>query len=172
MKFLWAPWRMDYILHEREEGCFFCKRPLEDRDRGNLILYRGKYGFVVMNRFPYTNGHLLIVPNRHCVTLEELREVEMRELFNLVRTSSQVLKDALHPHGFNVGINVGKAGGAGEDHLHIHIVPRWVGDTNFMPVLGEAKIIPQYLDETYRKLKEGFRGFSKNKMKRKRVKQP
>ncbi len=171
MKFLWAPWRMDYILRKREEGCFFCKRPLEHRDRENLILHRGKYGFVMMNRFPYTNGHLLIVPNRHCVTVEELREGEIRELFNLVKTSSQVLKDTLCPHGLNIGINVGKASGAGEDHIHIHIVPRWVGDTNFMPVLGETKIIPQYLEETYREVRAGFRGLLKKKMKRKRVKQ-
>ncbi len=167
MKFLWAPWRMDYILREKEEGCFFCKTPLEHRDRENLILYRGKSGFVVMNKFPYSNGHLLIVPYRHCITIEDLRGGEMKELFNLVKAGSRALREALHPHGLNIGVNVGKAGGAGEDHIHIHVVPRWVGDTNFMPVLGETKVIPQYLDETYRKLKAAFRGLFEKKMKRK-----
>ncbi len=159
---------MDYILREKEEGCLFCRKPQEYRDRHNLILYRGKHAFVMMNKFPYSNGHLLIVPNRHCVYLEELRDTEMTDLFRLVRVGSRALRGALQPHGFNIGINLGKAGGAGEQHLHIHLVPRWEGDTNFMPVLGETKIIPQYLDETYRKVKPGFRDVSKNRKRRKR----
>ena len=156
MESLWAPWRMDYILGEKEKGCIFCRKPEEDRDEGNLILYRGLDTFVMMNKFPYNNGHLMIVPNRHCVEMEELTDRESCELFDLIKISLKVLKPTLRPHGFNIGINIGTAGGAGEAHLHFHIVPRWTGDTNFMPVLGETKIIPQYLQETYRKLHAAF----------------
>jgi len=166
MKFLWAPWRMDYILLKKEEGCIFCRKPLEKRDRENLIVYRGSSGFVMMNKFPYNNGHLMIIPNRHCLDLEALHEKEMKELFRLLKMATLVLKETLEPHGFNVGINLGKIAGAGEDHVHIHVVPRWVGDTNFMPIFGEAKIIPQYLEETYKTLSAGFRSHSKKRMKK------
>ncbi|RPJ06466.1 MAG: HIT domain-containing protein, partial [Deltaproteobacteria bacterium] len=140
MESLWAPWRMDYILGEKEKGCFFCRRPAEERDEENLILLRGREAFVMMNKFPYNNGHLMIVPNRHCVDMEDLTDGESSELFDLMKISVKVLKSALRPHGFNLGINIGTAGGAGEAHLHFHIVPRWTGDTNFMPVIGETKI--------------------------------
>jgi ATP adenylyltransferase len=156
MKYLWAPWRMNYILGEKEKGCFFCRKLKERKDGENLILYRGRYLFVIMNRFPYNNGHVMIVPRRHCVDLEKLREKELRELCHLLKVTTRILKENLHPHGMNMGINLGKAGGAGVDHLHLHIVPRWSGDTNFMPVLGEAKIIPQYLEETYGLLYSAF----------------
>ena len=172
MKFLWAPWRMDYILVKKEEACIFCRKPMEKKDRENLILYRGRGGFVMMNKFPYNNGHLMIIPNRHCLGLEGLREREASELFRLLRMSIEVLKTSFHPHGFNVGINIGKTGGAGEDHLHIHVVPRWSGDTNFMPVLGETKIIPQYLEETYQTLYSGFKTLSKRRTRLKGRKQP
>jgi ATP adenylyltransferase len=167
MKLLWAPWRMDYILEKKEEGCLFCKISLEKRDQENLILYRGRYGFVMMNKFPYNNGHLMVVPNRHCLELEELRENEIRELFHLLKVATRVLKDVLHPHGFNIGINIGSAGGAGEDHLHVHIVPRWTGDTNFMPLLGEVKIIPQYLNKTYQSLHVRFKNLLEKRKSRK-----
>jgi ATP adenylyltransferase len=109
-----------------------------------------------MNKYPYTNGHLMIVPKRHYVDLEQLDDNELKELFDLLRRSMRVLKSSLHPHGFNVGMNIGKVGGAGEDHLHIHLVPRWTGDTNFMPVIGETKVISEYLKETYGKLHSVF----------------
>jgi ATP adenylyltransferase len=166
MKFLWAPWRMDYILLKKEEGCIFCQKPLERRDRENLILYRGTSGFVMMNKFPYNNGHLMVIPNRHCLDLEALHEREMKELFHLLKRAILVLKETLQPHGFNIGINLGKMAGAGEDHVHIHVVPRWVGDTNFMPILGETKIIPQYLEETYQTVYAGFRSHSKKRVKK------
>jgi ATP adenylyltransferase len=147
---------MDYILGEKEEGCFFCRKLAEDQDAENLILYRGREACVVMNRFPYNNGHLMVVPKRHCVDLEGLSGPESEELFDLLKGATGVLKTTLRPHGFNLGLNIGTAGGAGEAHLHFHIVPRWTGDTNFMPVLGETKIIPQYLAETYKKLRSAF----------------
>ena len=156
MKYLWAPWRMDYILGEKKGGCFFCKKLKEKKSKKNLILYQGEYVFVVMNKYPYTNGHLMVVPKRHCLNLEQLDNNELKELFDLLKASTQVLKTNLRPHGFNIGMNIGKVGGAGEDHLHLHIVPRWTGDTNFMPVIGETKIIPEYLEKTYQKLHSTF----------------
>lgn len=156
MKYLWAPWRMEYILGEKKRGCFFCKKLKEKKNRKNLILYQGKYVFVVMNKYPYNNGHLMIVPKRHYLDLEQLDNKELKELFDLLRTSIKVLKACFHPHGFNIGINIGKVGGAGEDHLHLHIVPRWAGDTNFMPVIGETKIVPEYLEKTYQRLHSAF----------------
>jgi ATP adenylyltransferase len=157
VRYLWAPWRMDYILREKEEECFFCKKPKERQDKVNFILYQGKYAFVMMNKFPYNNGHLMVVPKRHCSDLERLDNKEFQELFFLLKTSTQVLKASLCPQGFNIGMNIGKVGGAGVDeHVHFHIVPRWTGDTNFMPVLGETKIIPEYLEKTYQKLHSAF----------------
>lgn len=163
MKTMWAPWRMTYIQGEKEEGCIFCKKPLEKRDEKNLILYRGKRTFVVMNKFPYNNGHLMIVPKRHCRDLEELNINEFQELFAVMKVSTQALKTSLSPHGFNIGFNIGKAGGAGEDHLHLHVVPRWIGDTNFMPTLAETKIISECLNETYRKLRPVFESLKKKR---------
>jgi ATP adenylyltransferase len=110
----------------------------------------------MMNRFPYNNGHLMIVPKRHSLDLDQLYHEELEDLFFLLKTSTQVLKKTLKPHGFNIGINIGVVGGAGEKHIHIHIVPRWTGDTNFMPVLGETKIIPEYLENTYQQLHSAF----------------
>ena len=153
MKYLWAPWRMNYILGDKKKGCFFCQKLKEKKNLKNLILYQGEYVFVIMNKYPYTNGHLMVAPKRHCLNLEQLDGNELRELFELLRTSMRVLKTSLRPHGFNIGMNIGKIGGAGENHLHLHIVPRWAGDTNFMPVIGETKIIPEYLEKTYQKLR-------------------
>jgi ATP adenylyltransferase len=172
MKFLWAPWRMNYILGKKQEGCLFCSKRVEERDRENLILHRGSEGFVMMNRFPYNNGHLMVIPNRHCFYLEELRKNEVRELFHLLNLTTQVVRETLYPHGFNIGINIGKAGGAGEDHLHVHIVPRWTGDTNFMPILGETKVVPQYLEETYQTLYTGFKRLLKKGTRRLGGKRP
>jgi len=156
MEYLWAPWRMEYILGKKKRGCFLCKRFKEKKNKEHLILYQGQHVFVIMNKFPYTNGHLMVVPKRHCLHLEQLEDDELKELFDLLKTSVQALEASFRPHGFNIGMNIGKMGGAGEDHLHLHVVPRWAGDTNFMPVLGKTKVISEYLEETYEKLRSAF----------------
>jgi ATP adenylyltransferase len=148
---------MDYILEKKKKGCIFCKKPMERRDKENLILYQSDHAFVIMNKFPYNNGHLMVVPKRHCIDLGQLRDEEFQEISSLLKASTQVLKECLHPHGFNIGMNIGKVGGAGEEHIHFHIVPRWTGDTNFMPVLSGTKIIPEYLEKDYQKLHSAFR---------------
>jgi ATP adenylyltransferase len=162
MKKIWAPWRMDYILEKKDQGCFLCGGLSEKKDGDNLILYRGKLAFVIMNRFPYNNGHLMVVPKRHCIDLDELNGKEGQELFYLMQVSIRVLRSSLSPHGFNVGLNLGKAAGAGEEHVHFHIVPRWSGDTNYMPVLSETKVVPEHLNQTYRKLRPAFHKASLN----------
>ena len=163
MRYLWAPWRMDYILEKKQKGCIFCNTSKDKGDEKNLILWQSNDAFVIMNRFPYNNGHLMVVPRRHCTDLDQLSNEELQELFYLLKVSTQVLKKYLHPHGFNIGINIGKVAGAGEDHIHFHIVPRWRGDTNFMPVLSGTKIIPEYLEETYHKLSSAFRDLLRKK---------
>ncbi len=160
METLWAPWRMEYILSAKEEnqqGCLFCNLYSQDNDKKNLILYRGKLVFVIMNRFPYNNGHLMVVPYKHTGNLQEIEPEENQELMETVQLSCRALDAAMQPQGYNIGINLGKVGGAGvADHLHIHIVPRWNGDTNFMPVIGNTKVISEALDRTYQKLLEHF----------------
>lgn len=167
MRHLWAPWRMDYIFKRKGKRCIFCLGPKRKDDRGNLILHRGKHAFVMMNKYPYNNGHLMIVPIRHCTELESLTPLESKELFDLLKVSVRVLKTSLLPHGFNIGVNIGKAGGAGEDHIHLHIVPRWAGDTNFMPILGETKIVPEHLVNTHQRLRSAFIDHLKKGMRRK-----
>ena len=154
MENLWAPWRMRYIENSEEEnGCIFCEKPGEENDRNNLILYRGEYGFIIMNKYPYNNGHLLIVPYRHTNAFDSLDEKEVLCLHKLLKLGHKALTEALNPHGFNVGLNLGRTAGAGIDqHLHYHIVPRWDGDTNFMPVIGKVKVISQAMEETYDRL--------------------
>ena len=146
MKRLWAPWRMEYILGDRDQGCFLCRILDSDDDRGNLVLKRGRTCAVVMNRYPYNNGHLMVFPFRHVDDVVSLTTDERCETMDLVAETLQVLREAMCPQGFNVGINLGEAGGAGlAEHVHTHIVPRWEGDTNFMPAIGAVKIIPQSL---------------------------
>ncbi len=157
MNLLWAPWRIDYILSEKEKGCIFCNKPKENNDFENLILFRGIYSFVIMNRYPYNSGHLMVVPYRHISQLENLDDKEMLEVNKILRFSISILKKIMNPDGFNIGINLGKAAGAGiDEHLHYHIVPRWVGDTNFMPVFSDTRVVPQTLQDTYMNLKESF----------------
>jgi ATP adenylyltransferase len=154
MKVMWAPWRMEYILsHQEEEGCIFC--PGEDRtqDEARRILYVGPRSMVMMNRFPYANGHLLVAPVRHVPSLDELAAEELLDLLLVVRGAMGGLKRLMTPEGFNVGLNLGKVAGAGvEEHVHFHIVPRWNGDTNYMTVLGEVRVIPEHITNTYRRL--------------------
>ncbi|MEE8110662.1 MAG: HIT domain-containing protein [bacterium] len=159
MERLWAPWRMAYIKGEdSEEGCFFCRKLAEDdKDADNYVLHRSELAFVIMNVFPYSNGHLMISPRRHTGDFLDLSEEEAAELMRLTRRCIQVLGETLQPHGFNVGLNLGEAAGAGiSDHLHVHLVPRWKGDTNFMPVLADVKVIPDHLTHTYQLLKGSF----------------
>jgi len=152
MKILWAPWRIKYILGKKE-GCIFCDKVKENKDRENYVLLRGKSAFVMLNTFPYNNGHLMIAPYKHVPDLEGLEKDVLGELMGLVKTCTQILKKALNPEGFNIGINLGKVAGAGvEGHIHIHIVPRWGADTSFISTVGNTKIIPESLDDTYKKL--------------------
>ncbi|MEO0180381.1 MAG: HIT domain-containing protein [candidate division WOR-3 bacterium] len=151
---LFAPWRMAYILMADEASCIFCELPKEDRDEENLILLRGEACFVLLNRFPYNPGHLMIAPYRHAESLSEISESESREMMGLLARMERVISEAMKPHGFNIGINMGRVAGAGFGHLHAHIVPRWSGDTNFMPVIGDVKVVSEALSETYHKLKE------------------
>ena len=154
MKTMWAPWRMEYILSEKDEGCIFC-RALSDQD--NLTLYKGKATMVVMNKYPYINGHLLVAPTRHLSLLKQLNKSEMGDLLETVEKSVEILKKVMHPDGFNVGLNLGKVAGAGvEEHLHFHIVPRWFGDTNALTVFADVRVIPEHLQATCTNLKPYF----------------
>ncbi len=161
MKHIWAPWRMPYILDSKQPGCFLCDMIRENRDRDNLILLRSEHVFVVMNKYPYNNGHLMITPYRHVALMEDVTDDESLALMQLTRQAVSALKTVIRPDGFNIGINLGKSAGAGlEDHLHVHIVPRWNGDTNFMPVLAETKVMPQSLPDTYDQLLPAFHSSS------------
>ena len=158
VKRLWAPWRIDYIRGEKPLGCILCDKPKEDRDDENLILHRGAHGFVMMNLYPYNSGHLMVCPYEHVNTLTDLSDLVTANLMQLLKLTLSALQAAFHPEGHNVGLNLGKAAGAGiDDHVHFHIVPRWVGDTNFMTVTGENRVIPEDIDETYRLLKPRFK---------------
>jgi ATP adenylyltransferase len=141
------------------EGCFLCDNLAADDDAKNLILARADSTFILLNAYPYNSGHLMIAPNRHVGELEQLEESELFELFSETRRAVAALKQGLKPHGFNVGLNLGRVAGAGiPGHLHIHVVPRWGGDTNFMPVMGETKVLPELLQETATKLRPLFKG--------------
>ncbi|MDD1752375.1 MAG: HIT domain-containing protein [Methanotrichaceae archaeon] len=153
MENLWAPWRIDYILAKKPLECIFCNMPKENRDEENLILFRGNNHFIIMNAFPYNNGHIMIVPYRHTSSLEGWSSEEQQEMMELADLAISLLKKTIRPDGFNLGINMGQVAGAGiVDHVHLHIVPRWNGDTNFMPVLADTRVISEYLKATYRKL--------------------
>lgn len=147
---LWAPWRIEYIRSEKKGECFLCRIFNENKDRENLLLYRGKTCAVVMNRYPYNNGHLMVSPYRHVAEPSDLTPEETLEMAELTSLSIAVLRKTMNPQGFNIGINMGEPAGAGlKDHLHQHIVPRWNGDTNFMPVLGGPRVMPEALESTY-----------------------
>ena len=157
MKQIWAPWRMEYIQMKKADGCILCKILEQDSDDADYILYRGDKNFVIMNSYPYNPGHLMIVPYRHIASLEELAGEELHEHFNIVSRSIKVLRQAFSSEGFNLGMNIGKIAGAGiEDHIHTHVVPRWQGDTNFMSVISDVRVIPEALAETYQKLRGKF----------------
>lgn len=157
MNHLWAPWRMEYIFEKREKGCIFCLLPKKKNDRESLIVYRGKKSFIILNKFPYNNGHLMVVPNRHTIDLSKLDSKTHLEMMGLIDLSMKGLKKTMGAQGFNVGLNLGRLAGAGIlDHLHFHLVPRWGGDTNFMPVLSSTKVMIEYLHQTYDRLFQFF----------------
>ncbi len=154
MEHIWAPWRIEYIQMEKPRGCILCDKPRQKDDTANYILYRGGKNFVIMNSYPYNPGHLMIAPYRHIASLDELTDEELCEHFEIVSRSIKLLKQVFNPDGFNIGINMGKVAGAGiVDHVHTHIVPRWQGDTNCMPVISDTRVVPEALTETYKKLK-------------------
>lgn len=163
MERLWTPWRMEYIksatTDDEAEGCIFCDLPADGDDERTLILARGDHAFVILNRYPYNPGHLMVAPFRHVGDLAELEDEDLAETVALVRDSVRALRDEWQPSGFNVGMNLGRVAGAGvPGHLHWHVVPRWHGDSNFMPVIGQTKVLPELLEETYRKLRPAFGG--------------
>ena len=154
MEHMWAPWRMEFILTEKPSDCILCQKPAENDDEGNLILHRGRLNFVILNKFPYNPGHLMVAPYRHIATLEDMTDDELMDHFSIVRRCTTVVRAVFEPAGFNIGINLGKIAGAGIDsHAHTHIVPRWSGDTNFMPVVADTRVLPEGLASTYAKLK-------------------
>ncbi|MBW1836828.1 MAG: HIT domain-containing protein [Deltaproteobacteria bacterium] len=154
MKTVWAPWRIEYITADKEEGCIFCNALA---DQGDLTLYKGKITMVMMNKFPYINGHLLVAPKRHISFLNQLEKEEMGDLMQTIEQSVSILKKVMNPDGFNVGLNLGKVAGAGvEEHLHFHIVPRWLGDTNALTVFADVRVIPEHIKSTYSNLKPYF----------------
>lgn len=154
MKPLWAPWRMQFIEGEKEAGCIFCTRIGRQNDRDDLILHRAEHSTVFLNKYPYSHGHLMVVPNRHTDSLGDLSADCSSEVIAQLAAWSDVMRDTMKAEGFNMGLNLGRPAGAGiEHHVHFHLVPRWVGDTNFMPMLAETKVMSEALMATYDKLK-------------------
>ena len=154
MENIWAPWRDKFIYIRKHKKCIFCIENSARQDKLNLILERSEYSFSMMNKFPYNNGHLMVAPYRHVRELYALKDAEITDIMKLTAKTTKILKNCLMPHGFNIGINIGKVSGAGfPGHIHIHIVPRWQGDTNFMPVTGGTKVISESIEKLYGRLK-------------------
>jgi ATP adenylyltransferase len=158
MKRIWSPWRMKYIeSHNQQAGCIFCNALSRPDNEENLIIKRGTLAFVILNLYPYTSGHIMVAPVAHQSSFEFLDPGSRAEMMELVAQSMVVIKEIYHPHAFNVGANIGDAAGAGEPgHVHLHVVPRWTGDTNFMSSLGETRVLPEALENTYKRIKAGF----------------
>jgi len=153
MQVMWTPWRMEFILSDKTDGCIFCQKPAENRDRENYILYRGRRAFIMLNAYPYSNGHILIAPYEHCPSLELLDDETADEMMRLTRRGIRAIRKAFKPDGLNVGANIGAMAGAGiAEHVHMHVVPRWAGDTNFMPVIGGVRLVPETLETSYDRL--------------------
>jgi len=158
MKHLWSPWRMTYIEnHDKQDGCIFCIAQAQTDGAENLIAFRGKLAYVILNRYPYASGHLMVVPFEHISSLELLDTATRTEMMELTSRCISVLKNTYTPQGFNIGVNIGEAAGAGVlEHVHIHIVPRWNGDTNFMSTLGGTRVLPEALEDTYQRVRKTF----------------
>lgn len=159
MKRIFSPWRMKYIEQPAQNhNCFFCEAVANPDDPQNLVIYHGSHAFVIINRYPYASGHIMVVPDAHVSTLPELVEEVRNEIIALLAKAEAVLEEVYHPEGFNIGANLGSAAGAGvPGHFHFHIVPRWVGDTNFMSALGEVRVLPEALEETYQRLRAAWK---------------
>lgn len=160
MKQLWTPWRIEYILGPKPDSCVFCLPESRDEDEERLVLYRGRHAFVIMNKFPYSNGHIMVCPYRHVMALAQLERDETHEIMDLMQRCTLVLQDHFHCEGINIGLNQGQAAGAGiREHLHFHLVPRWNGDSSFMAVMDEVRTIPEHLRSSYVHLKPYFDRF-------------
>ena len=159
MEHIWAPWRREFILQGGvHDQCFLCLKPKEQKDDTNYILYRGKFNYILLNAYPYNPGHLMVAPYRHVGDLIETEENELKEHFELVKMAVKLLKHTVKPAAFNVGMNLGRIAGAGvDDHIHTHVVPRWQGDTNFMPVVSETKVLSEALSQTWESLSKGIK---------------
>lgn len=157
---IWAPWRLAYVkdaAKDIEEDCIFCAKPAGNDDEANLIVHRGERCFVILNLFPYTNGHLMVAPYEHAARLQDLEPEVVTEMMSLAQRAMVRLEGVYDPHGYNVGFNQGRVAGAGvEHHIHLHVVPRWGGDTNFMPVIADTRVMPQTLEQSYEALRGGF----------------
>jgi ATP adenylyltransferase len=156
-RYIYSPWRLDYVLSKKEKDCIFCHKPSTEDDSKHMILYRSSHSYVIINLYPYNNGHVMAVPFRHVSSLIDLTPDEVCDLFETVQLTEKVLRNAYHPEGINIGLNLGKAAGAGiDEHLHVHLVPRWVGDCNFMSVIGGIRVIPEAFEKTFNLLQEQF----------------
>jgi len=157
---IWAPWRLAYVkdaAKDSEDECIFCAKPAADDDEANLIVHRGERAFVILNLYPYTNGHLMVAPFEHTGRIQDLPTETVAEMMALAKQSMDGLERVYDPHGYNVGFNQGRVAGAGvEHHIHMHVVPRWGGDTNFMPVIADTKVMPQTLEQSYEALRGAF----------------
>lgn len=163
---LWAPWRLEYIVNaaDSEEECIFCSKPREKKDEENLILYRAKHSFVILNKYPYNNGHLMVVPYLHESDPTRLSDPILLDLAHTLNLAILAVRKAMYPHGMNIGINIGRTAGAGiDEHLHYHLVPRWNGDTNFMPILTDVKVVSESLKSSHCRLTAAFKEIQKNK---------
>ena len=158
MDYLWSPWRMEYIMAPKtDEGCIFCNGLKQSDGPDNLIVFRGLNAFVMLNRFPYTSGHLMVVPYEHQPSLDLLATGSRSDIMDLAARALQVLEELYSPQGFNLGMNIGNAAGAGIlEHVHLHVVPRWIGDTNFMSSVSQTRVLPELLEETYRRVREAW----------------
>jgi ATP adenylyltransferase len=156
---IWAPWRLAYVKGDKTSECIFCTKPEAGDDEANLIVHRGELCFVILNAFPYTNGHLMVAPFEHIARIQDLELPALTEMMDLARQAMARLDDVYTPEGYNVGFNQGRVAGAGfEQHIHVHVVPRWGGDTNYMPVLGDTRVMPQTLEQSYEALQGAFAG--------------
>ena len=156
MKKIWAPWRLEFISKGADAECIFCSKPKREDDRKCHIFSRGDHAYCMLNAFPYNPGHVLIAPYRHVTSIGALTSEEWQELFHLLNGATSTIEGLMHPHGYNIGFNLGAPAGGGFEHVHMHVVPRWKGDTNFMPILAETKVLPEHLDATYDRIVEAL----------------